>query len=126
MTTKVIGDIGERVCSRFLERMGFTVIARNYRKKWGELDIVAVKDGLLHVFEVKSTKVGRENQFRDMHRLEDNVHDRKLARIRRTIGSFLAETGKGPETPFVFHVLAVCMDLQDKKANIRWIRNVIL
>jgi putative endonuclease len=126
MTTKVTGDMGESVSVRFLKRQGFSIIARNYRKKWGELDIVALKDGALHIFEVKSTKVSREIPFRDIHRLEDNVHEQKLRRIRRTIQTFLAETHRRADSDFYFHVLAVRMDLHQRKASIYWIKNVVL
>ena len=120
------GDVGENVCCRFLVRNGFQVITRNYRKKWGELDIVAFKDGEVHVFEVKSVTFSPNARFRDAHVPEENVHASKLARIRRTVRTFLAETGKGEEAAFSFHVLCVFLDLERAKVRIKWIRNVIL
>ncbi|MFC1595245.1 YraN family protein [Patescibacteria group bacterium] len=49
-----IGDIGERLAAMFLVKHGFQIIGRNYQKKWGELDIIAQKNGLLHFIEVKT------------------------------------------------------------------------
>jgi len=55
-----IGDIGEEVASMFLVKQGFTIIERNYQKKWGELDIIGTKNNLLHFIEVKTVDVSRE------------------------------------------------------------------
>ena len=49
-----IGEIGENVAAKFLMKHGFAILDRNYTKKWGEIDIVAEKDNLLHFVEVKS------------------------------------------------------------------------
>ena len=49
-----IGDIGENIACMFLVKRGFKVIGRNYLKKWGEIDIIAEKQGILHFVEVKS------------------------------------------------------------------------
>lgn len=63
-----IGDIGEELASMFLVKHGFEVIERNYRKKWGELDIIAAKDNLLHFIEVKTVDVSRETSDKKVTR----------------------------------------------------------
>ena len=126
MKTKDVGDLGETICSRFLERHGYTILARNYRKKWGELDIVAFKDGIVHFCEVKSTTLSHGNGFRDRHVPEENVHRSKLAALRRTAQTFLLEMGKGTEAPFCFHVFSVSIDVKRRVSRVRWIKNVVL
>ena len=42
------GVVGENIVTKYLENKGFSVIDRNYNKKWGELDIIAQKGGLVH------------------------------------------------------------------------------
>ncbi len=54
MHTRTKGDKGEDVACIFLRKHGFQVVTRNYLRKWGELDIIAVKEGIVHFFEVKS------------------------------------------------------------------------
>ena len=39
-----VGNLGENLACRFLAERGFKIVERNYRKKWGELDIVAEKN----------------------------------------------------------------------------------
>lgn len=53
-TRKGLGDRGEEAASRHLEDRGYTVLKRNYRKRFGEVDIIAQKEGVLVFIEVKT------------------------------------------------------------------------
>lgn len=48
------GRRGEDAACAYLERHGYTVVARNYRCRWGEIDVIAVKGGTLAFVEVKT------------------------------------------------------------------------
>ncbi len=53
---KLFGDRGERAAVKYLKRLGFRIVARQYSTAWGEIDIVAI-DGQTIVFvEVKTRK----------------------------------------------------------------------
>ncbi len=56
MTKMEIGNIGEESVCAYLAEHGYTVIARNYRIKGGEIDIVAVNAEYIVFVEVKSRK----------------------------------------------------------------------
>ena len=43
-----VGRIGEDIACKFLMKHGFEVADRNYLRKWGEIDIIAKKRGVLH------------------------------------------------------------------------------
>lgn len=59
MDKKECGDFGEQAVCDFLTEKGYRIVDRNYRKKCGELDIVAYDtDGILAVVEVKTRKIG--------------------------------------------------------------------
>ena len=45
MTTKEIGDFGEKAAEDYLVEMDYLILERNYRLKFGEIDIIAAKDG---------------------------------------------------------------------------------
>ncbi len=53
------GRLGERVACRYLLRHGFDVLARRYRGRWGEVDIIAFEGSTLVFVEVK-TRASRE------------------------------------------------------------------
>jgi putative endonuclease len=48
------GKWAEDLVSRWYEQNGYRIVARNWRCKRGELDVVACKDGVLVVCEVKA------------------------------------------------------------------------
>ncbi|PZS36559.1 MAG: YraN family protein, partial [Pseudonocardiales bacterium] len=49
-----LGRSGERVAAEHLQRLGFDVLERNYRTRWGELDLVAYDGRTLVFCEVKA------------------------------------------------------------------------
>lgn len=56
MTPKEIGNFGEDYVAEYLISKGCDILARNFRIRGGELDIVAQKGELLHVVEVKTRR----------------------------------------------------------------------
>lgn len=55
-TTRTIGDNGENAAAAYLEDDGHTIVMRNWRTKWCEIDIVSFKDEILYFTEVKYRK----------------------------------------------------------------------
>ncbi|MDO4518430.1 MAG: YraN family protein [Bacillota bacterium] len=51
---KNVGDNGEEFAARLLEDMGYTILEKKFYTHYGEIDIVASKDGILHFIEVKT------------------------------------------------------------------------
>ena len=123
------GLMGEDIACIFLEKKGFRILARNYQKKWGELDIIATKDDVLDFFEVKSVTTAYAERFFDAHRPEENVHSMKVRHIRRMIETYICEQGRGirrRDMLFHFHVLCVYMNMETRMAHVKWIKDVIL
>lgn len=62
------GSKGENLAAEFLERKGFTVVARNYRYNRGEIDLIVQRDNWLIFVEVKtrrSSEYGEPEDFVD-------------------------------------------------------------
>lgn len=51
---KVLGGFGERAAEKYLIRNKYKIIERNYRCKFGEIDIVALEEDNLVFIEVKT------------------------------------------------------------------------
>jgi putative endonuclease len=124
------GEAGENIAANYIGRKGFEVICKNYRKKWGELDIVAQKDGLIHFIEVKTVSRqsygGRFEQEVNNYRPEDNMHSWKIQRLRRAIQTYLIEKYKSAEPPWQFDLACVFLDQVNRVAKVRYIENIIL
>ncbi|MDE2037618.1 MAG: YraN family protein [Patescibacteria group bacterium] len=126
LNTRTVGRFGEDIAARYLEREGLSVVRRNYLKKWGEIDIIAMKGSEVCFFEVKSVTRPLVAVGSGDHRPEDNVHQEKARRIRRMIQTFFFEQGMGTEERFSFHVLCVYMDMSKRCARVKWIKDVVL
>ena len=126
-----LGAAGEEVAARFLERKGYNIIDRNYRKKWGEIDIVAEKQGKIYFVEVKSVsrksyngkfEQGINNNFRP----EDNMHPQKLKRLGRAIQTYLLGKFRKSEPPWQLDLACVFLDMEKKVGKVRYIENIII
>ena len=114
-----IGDTGERIAGRFLVEGGYKIVETNYLRKWGEIDIVAEKEGVLHFVEVKS--ISNPN-----FRPEDAVRAWKKERMSRAIRTYLLDHKIPDETDFQIDIAAVFLDFDHKKARIRLLENILL
>lgn len=81
---KNVGNAGEEFAARVLEDAGYVILERNYRTKIGEIDIIAVRDGVLHFIEVK-TRSGDEFGYP-----ADAVTDSKQNTIRRSADLYMS------------------------------------
>lgn len=123
------GNIGEDIACKFIVRNGFKIACRNFRKKWGEADIIAEKDNVMNVFEVKSAVANLSGRLSDSLRNirpEENVDSRKVRRLRRIIRTYMSQSGAGLDTEFNFHVICVFMDMSKRIARVKWLKNIVL
>ncbi len=75
--SKSIGNINEDRAVKYIEDLGFRVVERNYfARKFGEIDIIAIKNGIWHFIEVKSA----EADF-------DPIYNLTPTKLRRIINS---------------------------------------
>ena len=119
-----IGRIGEDIAARFLVKQGFSIVAQNYLKKFGEIDVICRKDSRLHFVEVKTVTRGTFGSEMDHYRPEDNVHLLKLQRIGRTIQAYIFEYNVTED--WQLDILTVELDHIKKSARINIIHDVIL
>jgi putative endonuclease len=103
MGNRELQQAGERAAARHLERRGFRILARNWRIRLGELDLVA-QDGPVLVFVEVKTR--RSRAFVDPSAGVDHT---KQARLRRVAEAYLALVRPGP-VPCRFDVVSVVLD----------------
>ena len=123
---KEAGRLGEQIAADFLERKGYKVIERNYRKPWGEIDIIAEKANIVRFVEVKTLSretlpnVSREN---DDYRPEEQVHPMKLRKIGRTAEMYM--NSKNDARDYQIDVVGVFLDKKNRRARCRLFEQVL-
>lgn len=71
------GNIAEDKASSFLMENGFSIVERNFYSRFGEIDIVAFKEDVVHFVEVKSAE--------EYEKAIQNITPRKLSRLIKTV-----------------------------------------
>lgn len=85
-----IGDLGEQLAAEYLERLGYRILARNWRDgNRGELDLIVRDGGYAVAVEVKT-----RNGTGYGHPLEA-ITTRKAARLRRLLVAWVKQHGLG-------------------------------
>jgi len=84
--TKVLGQEGERIAARHLQKQGYRIIERNFRTRFGEIDLIAQKGSLLAFIEVKA-RIGNE----DFGQAEWPITKRKIAQVKRMAEVYLVK-----------------------------------
>ena len=99
-----LGQEQEQRASETLEKQGYRILQKNYRCKIGEIDLIAVDDGILVFVEVKYRKTTVSGYP------EEAVTLQKQKQISRVAAWYLTEHGLSMETPCRFDVVAVTPD----------------
>lgn len=122
MTTEKqnIGQLGEDIAVKYLENHGYSILERNYRKPWGEIDIVAQQSHELVFFEVKT-----QNQKFEW-RPEENITQHKKHQLSKIISTYIKEHRISESQDWRIDVLAIKLDFKTKNAQIEHIQNIVL
>ena len=101
-----LGKLGEELAAEHLKRRGFEIVERNYRTRWGELDIVACDGNTIAFCEVK-TRRGAGNPF-------ESLHPNKRAQVRKMAGQWLIDRTDRPHAPSMrFDAIGIRLDRYD-------------
>lgn len=110
MHNKAKGNIAEDRACDYLRSTGYRIIDRNIYNRFGEIDIIALKENVLHFVEVKSG-VTYESAVH-------NITSSKLQKLNRTIQTYLQQKKLNGD---------YCIDaLIVSDEGIEWIENITL
>jgi putative endonuclease len=101
-----LGAAGERLAAAHLQRLGYAIVERNHRTRWGEIDLIAHARDTLVFVEVKTRRsgAGTGSPF-------DAVGARKQAQVRRMAAAWLVRVIDRPHAEALrFDVIGVTVD----------------
>ncbi|MFI3162829.1 MAG: YraN family protein [Bacillota bacterium] len=86
--TKAIGNIAENMACEYLKNEGYEILRRNYETEIGEIDIIAKKDDVVAIVEVKAAT--SPSDFNP----SEKVNKQKQSKIKRSAIVFSWEFGE--------------------------------
>ncbi len=129
ISPKQLGNLGEKIARDYLERKKYKILSQNFKRKWGEIDIVAKKKFFfaktaedrekIVFFEVKSI------QKREGFLPEDEIDWKKKRQLWKMAQIYLSENKISFRTPWQIDIIALEIFPDFKKAKIRHFENVI-
>ena len=114
------GKIGEVFAARYLSRKGYKIIGANYRTRFGEIDIIAIKNEYIIFVEVKTRNTNSIAQAKEW------VDARKQAKIIKATQQYLAQYQ--PDLQPRFDVIEVITDASEisKPKEIHHLENAFM
>jgi putative endonuclease len=117
--TGELGFFAEHYAAEYLKSKQYTILGHNYRKPWGEIDVIAEKEGIIVFVEVKASKIDVVGFEPELRVNADKRHH--MARIART---YLADHKFPEDQPWQMDVVAVSFIKERGVAKVRHYKNI--
>jgi len=118
---KKVGDFGEDIAAGYLKRKGCKILTRNFKKKWGEIDIVAKNKAKIIFCEVKTLRQAQGKPFAP----EDEIDWKKKKQVLKMAQIYLSENKIPLENPWQIDIIGIEISPDFKRAKIRHYKNAI-
>ncbi len=118
MERREFGNFAETIATHYLTEKGYKIIERNYQKPWGEIDIIAEKNGVLVFAEVKANAKEGDSAFNP----EVRADYKKMQKVIKTASLYLGYKPGGMDREWRIDIISVTME--PAKAKITHFKNV--
>ncbi|HYU64863.1 MAG TPA: YraN family protein [Candidatus Paceibacterota bacterium] len=119
MTRSDIGFAAEQLAKQFLINHNYKIIGQNYRRPWGEIDIIAQKEGITIFVEVKANTA----QYK-AYAPELRAGFTKLKKVIRTARTYLMDKKYKSSQPWQIDVISIIFDKTARSAQIKHFKNI--
>lgn len=97
------GNRGEDLAAEYLRGKGYAIVARNWRCRLGELDIVAEVDNVLVFVEVRTRRAATSETALE------SVTKRKVERLLKAVYTYLDETPSAADKNWRVDIIAIAL-----------------
>jgi putative endonuclease len=121
-----LGRLGEQAAAAHLERLGYAIVARNVRTRYGEIDLIAFGQDTLVFVEVKSRRArSPATAASGEHEPLAWLRPRQRLRVRRLATAWLADRERErPRANDVrFDAIGVVLDRRERLVRLDHIEN---
>lgn len=113
---QILGARAEQLALQYLQERGLTILERNFRRRLGEIDLVALDHGVLVIAEVRTRS---SNAFGGA---AASIDARKQRRIIRAAAQLLQQHRDYAALPVRFDVLIVSAP-ESTAPQVQWLRH---
>ena len=118
MQRKELGRWGEDTAEKYLEDNGIHIIQKNYRTRYGEVDLIGKEDKNFVFIEVKT----RQSQRFGFP--EEAVTNNKLDRIETVVWDYFEEFNIN-DVDWRIDIVSIIRDAKTDQFQLKWIKNVV-
>jgi putative endonuclease len=118
---RTIGNLGEDIAARWLLNNGHTIITRNYRIPYGEIDIITRKGSVVHYIEVKTIQESPDVS-RETYAPWNNLTKQKVSSVIST-----AHYHRKAERMYGYYqidAMSVVLNINTKRAVVQYMENI--
>lgn len=123
-----MGNLGERIACEYLVKKGYKILGRNWKTKWGEIDIIAQRkpklfgnsDKAIHFVEVKTIVGSGKNFFPEEH-----VDFKKQRKLKQLAEIWLNKKNYRQDFPYQIDIIGVLLDGGEKEAKVSYFPNAV-
>ncbi len=101
------------MAAQYLEEAGFKIIQRNWRNRWAEIDIVAIRSGVTHFIEVKYRKTATHGSGFDY------ITADKQQRLRRAAMMWMSDKAED------YQIDVIAVSGSAKPENLEYLPNAV-
>jgi len=116
---KKLGELGEAIARNYLKKKGYSILESNFKRKWGEIDIIGKKKGKIIFFEVKC--IFESPGFLP----EDKITLKKRKQLAKMAQVYLSENKFPFSVPCQIDIITIELIPKKKKARIRHYKNAV-
>ena len=113
------GSFAEGLAEKFLKDRGYNILVRNYRKPWGEVDIIAEKEGIIIFVEVKASDSPAPKGFEP----EKRVNNDKIRKIKLAAQTYIQQNNLD-NMSWQMDIIAIELNKDKGTAKITHFKNI--
>ena len=125
MTTKELGDLGEKLACEYLVEKGYKILGKNYRISFGEIDIIAKNQKTIHFVEVKALRHAQGEPLLEGFYPEDHVNYEKQRKLQQMAQIYLEKNNYPQDIPYQIDVIGIVANNQTKMAKLHYFPGAI-
>ena len=115
-----LGTRGEEAARAYLKSRGYQILSTNFRRRWGEIDIIAQDGDCLAFIEVRT----RSNYVYAYGAPQESISQRKRVRLVATAETYLQNSANTP-ADWRIDLIAVRVDKKGAIGPVEHIKNAI-